>query len=168
MAKCKHHPGRAGAVKHGGMAYCEECKKQIESAAKSVAKHVSPSGCFVVYEGGKYGWLSFTQKSKSNTGCAHWVAHQKNIKRGAACLLGYTYRVKDLVKGLRLISDQKGIKVGSIWANDKLSHCGIVTAVKPAKSGDPQITIQHCSSNQGRVATNDWKKHFKGGGKFYK
>ena len=55
-----------------------------------------------------------------------------------------------------------------MWFNDKLSHCGLVKAVKVVKGKDPEITIQYDSSRQGKVAANVWAKYFKSGGKFYK
>lgn len=167
MAGCKIHPGKPKAATHGGAAYCEECKKQIEAAAKTVDKHVSPKECFVVYEGTKTGFVSFTSQSSKNTGCAHWVAHELGIKKGGTCLDGYSIRVKDVVQGRGKV-EAADVKVGMIWADDKLSHVGLVSGVKQSKDGEPEINIQHCSSKQGKVATNDWKNYFKGGGTFYK
>jgi hypothetical protein len=55
--------------------------------------------------------------------------------------------------------------------NDKQDHCGIVRKVEPskdaAKDPNPKIEIEHCSSGQGKVATNDWAQYFKSAGKFY-
>lgn len=137
MAKCKHHPGRAGTVTYGGVSYCSVCKSQIAAAVKTVDRHVSPNGCFVIYEGGRTGWQSFTKKSRNNTGCAHYVAHQLNIKSGSSinrCLEGYTLRVPDLVRGLKKVAISD-VKLKDIWTNEKLSHTGMVVAVKKTTGG---------------------------------
>jgi hypothetical protein len=60
------------------------------------------------------------------------------------------------------------VKKGDLWFADDLSHCGVVVAVKPAKSGDPAITIRHDSTKLNKVATSDWATYFKRAGKFYK
>lgn len=164
MGKCAIHPGRKSAKKVGGSDYCENCKKQMEAAAKKVDKHVEPKECFVWYKNSKEGWQPIT-----GTGCAHWVAHEKGIKRGRnRCLAGYSGRVKELVKGMSEVKDLAKVKKGHVWASDRLTHCGLVESVKPAKSGKPEIRIKHDSTKLGKVAVSDWGKYFKGGGKFYK
>jgi hypothetical protein len=100
------------------------------------------------------------------TGCAHWVAHEKGWKATkSACHAGYPVRVKDVLKGLKKIDLDK-VKKGDLWADDKLSHCGIVHDVKAGTP--PVITIENCSSKQGGVKKNDWAKYFKSGGDFYR
>lgn len=164
MGKCVFHPGRKSVENIGGKNYCEICKKNMEKAVKKVDKHVVPKACFMWYKNAKETWQPIT-----GTGCAHWVAHQKNIKKGKLrCLLGYNVRVKDLVKGMTIIKDLAKVKKGDMWFNDKIDHVGLVKAVKVVKGKDPEITIQHDSSGQGKVATDMWSKRFKSRGKFYK
>lgn len=164
MAKCVHHPGRKSATKVGGNGYCERCEKDMKAAVKKVDKHVAPKDCFIWYKNAREGWQPIT-----GTGCAHWVAHEKNIKRGKnRCLAGYTGRVKDLVKAFTPVKDTAKVKKGCLWVADGFKHCGLVKSVKKGKDGKPEITIEHDSVRQGKVAVNDWQKHFKGQGTFYK
>ena len=67
-----------------------------------------------------------------------------------------------------LSRDLAKVKKGDIWANDKLSHCGLVKTIKVVEGKDPEISIQHASSGLGKVAISGWAKYFKSGGKFYK
>ena len=164
MGKCVHHPGNKSVTRVGGKEYCERCQKDMAKAIKKVDKHVSPKECFIWYKNAREGWQPIT-----GTGCAHWVNHQTNTKKGRkACLAGYNGRVRDLVKGMTEIKVLSKIKKGTIWANDKLSHCGLVKSIKTVKGKAPEIMIQHASSGLGKVATSVWAKYFKGGGKFYK
>lgn len=148
--------------------------KQSEAdAVKKVDKHVEPKECFIWFMNSKEGYRALTEVSKNNTGCAHWISHQKGWNSGKAgsngCNKGYLFRVKDIAAKSGSEVKTTDVKVGNVWVNDKLTHCGIVSKVTKAKDGaEPTIEIQHCSSGQGKVAKNDWKKHFKGGGKFLK
>ena len=95
MANCKVHPGTKSVGKINGVECCEKCKKDIADAVRQVDKHVEPKACFLWYEGGKTGWQPIP-----GTGCAHWVAHERSIKRGSAseqCMLGHPFRVKTLI-----------------------------------------------------------------------
>jgi hypothetical protein len=128
---------------------------------------VQPKECFITYFGNG-AW-----KPIDGTGCAHWVAHQKNIQSGSAmdkCLNGFTVRVKALIIGRTQVTDLKKVQVNDIWVNDTSDHTGMVLTIKlGAKPTDkPQITIRHDSSGQGRVADNDWGVFFHGKGKFYR
>jgi hypothetical protein len=141
-----------------------------KDAVKKVDKHVSPKECFI--------WHMSTAKGYEpipGTGCAHWVAHEKGWKGGKegsnGCNEKYLIRVKDLAAKSGKQVEVADVAVGNVWVSDKQDHCGIVSKVTVAKPGDkdsnPRIEICHCSSAQGKVATNEWATYFKGGGKFY-
>lgn len=146
--------------------------KKKTSEAEAVAKvsaHVSPKACFIWDAGGE-GWVPIP-----GTGCAHWVAHEKGWALGKhgsnGCKLGYLIRVTDLVAKANLteVKEPSTVEVGCVFINDAQDHCGIVRKVVAAKEKGkpPTIDIEHCSSGQGKVATNDWGTYFKGKGKFY-
>lgn len=147
-----------------------------KDAVKNVDKHVSPKECFIWFVSTKDGYKALTEIDKKNTGCAHWVAHQKGWKGGKegsnGCKEKYLIRVKDLPGKAGKEVEVKDVAVGNVWISDKKDHCGIVskvTAAKPgAKDPNPVIEIEHCSSGQGKVAKNDWASYFKGKGTFYK
>ena len=144
-----------------------------KDAIKKVDQHVSPKECFVWYANSKIGYEPIP-----GTGCAEIGSRtQKGWDSGKessnGCRLKFLFRVKDIVKKAGGEVDVADVKAGNVWVNDKQDHCGIVCNVvseqkHPAKSPNPTIEIQHCSSRQGKVATNDWATYFKGGGKFYK
>jgi len=167
MAKCALHPGRPPAAAILGKDYCRQCQLGILEARGWVHKHVQPKDCFVWYEGND-SWLPI-----DGTGCAHWVAHQMNIRaggKGEQCLAGLTFRVKTLVSGRPRCSSPSLVRVNYIWASPAMDHVGIVVKVAdPPKPGDPpKITIRHDSSAQGRVADNDFATYFKGRGIFFR
>ncbi len=82
-----------------------------QAATKNIDSHVVPNKCFVWYES-KDNWTKI-----KGTGCAHWVAHEKGIKKGSSiCLEGYTYRVSNLLIGKKQINISQ-IKVGDIYVN---------------------------------------------------
>ena len=161
----KATPGTASSGKKGG-------PQSEADAVKKVDKHVSPKKCFIWFMNSKDGYQSLTELSKKNTGCAHWVAHEKDWKGGKAgnngCNEGYLIRVKDVAKKSGAAVDAANVKVGNVWVNAAQDHCGIVSGVTAGSGGTPAIEIQHCSSGQGKVAKNDWAKHFKSKGTFYK
>ena len=167
MPKCNLHPGRDAVKAVGGKQYCQICINGQTAAASQVAQmnpHVQPKDCFVTFKGGDI-WAAIP-----GTGCAHWVAHQLNISRGAVfnqCLLGRTIRVPDLITG-KIKIDVKGVKVNDIWTNTGLNHCGLVAKVEKDKAGVVQIHITHDSSNRGGVFTNDFLTYFHGQGNFYR
>jgi hypothetical protein len=186
MAKCFLHPGRDSVINVAAKNYCQQCKDGQQAAAAQVAqknKHVEPKACFVTYKGGD-SWLPFL-----GTGCAHWVAHQLDISSGAPsnqCLEGHSIRVPDVIQGKQKISIGD-VVVNDIWANDALTHMGLVSKVQKnagadggadvggdggadagAKAGAAQIQITHDSSGQGGVATNDFSTYFHGQGSFYR
>jgi len=158
--------------------------KQIQRAQGTVDRHVEPKECFIIYEGGKDGWLSFTEKdSQRNTGCAHYVAHKLGIRRGyrsEKCAEGFSIRVADVISGARKIDRAtEEVKTNDIWVNIKRTHTGIVSNVETVRvvvkedgqnveKTKQKITIMHCSSGQGRVATDDFDRHFGGKGDFYR
>src|SRR5713101_3971604 len=98
MSKCIEHPGRDGVMSYGGDYYCAICRAGIIRARTHVhRKDISPWECFVMFRGGD------TWEAIKGTGCAHWVAHECEIRSGGRdgeCLLGYTLRIEDLIAGL--------------------------------------------------------------------
>jgi hypothetical protein len=147
-----------------------------EEAVKKVDKHVSPKDCFIWDLGKEKGYESLTELDKKNTGCAHWVAHEKGWNKGKAgrngCDKDYLIRVKDVVKEAGAEVAPADVAPGNVWVNDGQTHCGIVRKVEkakdPSKDPNPTIEIEHCSSGQGKVAKDDWAKKFGSAGKFYK
>lgn len=133
-------------------------------AVLRVPQHVEPKVCFVTHVNSAQGWDTLT-----GTGCAHWLAHQKGLKRGkpgdgATCVQGCPTRVKDVVLGRANVAPAQ-VQRGDIWATAE--HCGIVESVIPLPT-KPVIMIRNCSSKQGGVFLNDWANHFKCEGKFYR
>lgn len=146
--------------------------KSKEEAQQEVPDYVEPGSCFITYIGTKAGYSTI-----SGTPCAHFVSHRLEIKkRHAGCDLGYEVRVRDLLLSLKEISVTE-VQVGDVWARLKGSgtgahkepsdHCGLVAAVEN-KGGKMTIAIQHDSSGQRLLATNDWADYFHSGGKFYR
>lgn len=129
-------------------------------AIKKVDRHVSPKDCFVWFASSKQGWIPIP-----GTGCAHYVAHQLAIKRGAGCDAGYTIRVPELVAGLSKVA-AADVAVNDIWANAGLTHTGLVVEIKEGAKRD--FVIEHCSSRQGAVVRNEWRAYFAGQGVFYR
>ena len=166
MGTCRIHPGLQAAATINGVDVCAQCQGQIEAAVKKVDKHVEPKGCLVWYEGGKTGWQPIP-----GTGCAHWVAHQRGIKRGSAgeqCMLGYPFRVSTTIGGTSLVKKIEDVKAGDFYVADDGSHMGIVCKVTPnaKEPGKPAILIRHDSSKLGKVSESDYAGYFKGKGVF--
>jgi hypothetical protein len=117
-------------------------------------------------------------KAITGTGCAHWVAHDREIHSGGndeRCLLGYTLRVEDLIAGLSTRSldhARRSISVGDIYVTADHEHCGRVVEIDETREpgGKRKITIRHDSSNSsgtGRgVVEDDFDEHFHGRGEF--
>jgi hypothetical protein len=166
MSRCLHHPGRASVKTINSEPYCAECVAGMTAARSRVDRHVEPKGCFVWYASAN-NWQPI-----AGTGCAHWVAHQRNIRRGTRqerCVEGHTFRVRTLIQGLSTIA-LPDVKVDDIYVTPAVDHTGLVIRVTPnPTSGQPPlITIKHDSSNQGRVAENDFATYFHGQGTFYR
>ncbi len=167
MASCTIHPGSKSIAKVNGVDVCQKCKDEIEGAVKKVDKHVEPKGCFVWYKDGKTGWQPIP-----GTGCAHWVAHERGIKRGSKgeqCMLGYPFKVKTMIGGKSEV-EREAVKVNDVYITPEADHTGLVVKVKPNEKDPkkPELTIRHDSSAQGGVAENDFDKHFKGNGTFHR
>jgi hypothetical protein len=166
MAKCVHHPGREAVLTINQRGYCPNCRAGIITARNHVDRHVQPQDCFVWYVGAN-NWQPI-----AGTGCAHWVAHQRGIRRGGAneeCLEGYLYRVRTLVHGMTVVP-LIDVRPYDVYVTPDMGHTGLVISVtpNPAPSGAPQITIRHDSSGQGGVVTNDFATYFHGRGTFYR
>jgi hypothetical protein len=147
-------------------------KTKAEASREVDQRKIVPSACFVTFKSTALGWAPL-----DGTGCAHYVAHQLNIRRGrpgiSACDLGYCIKVPLLVQGLARV-EPSDVRENDIWANAAQTHCGYVIQVTPATAagGTPQIRISQCSSNEsaGRLGVNqqDWATFFHGGGSFYR
>ena len=158
-AVCIHHPGRPSTGAKFGKPFCKQCNDGIDAAVVKVDVHVEPKECFVTFKGGDV-W-----DKMPGTGCAHWIAHQKNWSGGGTirCLDEKKVKVSELVAGLATIA-RASVAKGDIWVQADLGHCGLVINVS---AGSPNtITIRHDSSDQGGVVENDFDGHFGGRGSF--
>lgn len=163
MAKCKFHPGRDAVLMIDGKGYCARCETGIKAAVRLVSRHVEPKECFVWYVG-QESWQPI-----SGTGCAHWIAHQSNVRTSIpseACLAGRAYRVRTLIDGLSTISLEQ-VTVGDIYVSPTLDHVGLVSRITPGIAGSsPTIYIRHDSSGQGGVFENEFSVYFHAHGTF--
>jgi hypothetical protein len=119
-----------------------------------------------------------TWKAITGTGCAHWVAHERQIHSGGndeKCLLGYTLRIPDLIARLSTRSldhDRGNIRVGDIYVTADHGHCGLVVRIEESREqgGKRKITIRNdSSSNDGSgrgVVEDDFDERFHGRGEF--
>ncbi|ODS36207.1 hypothetical protein BEH94_05120 [Candidatus Altiarchaeales archaeon WOR_SM1_SCG] len=130
---------------------CHTCYSTKEEAQKHVPTHVKDCGywkCFVWddnrYNDPEHPWRVIPGSGcELGTGCAHWVAHQLNIKSNPGCSEGYAIRVSQVIAGRREV-ELKNCKVGDIWTNDGKTHTGIVCQV-----GTNKLFVEHCSSGDG-------------------
>ena len=158
IPKCTFHPGRDSVIQIAGRNYCAPCQQGIAAARSHVPQHVEPKDCFVWYASGD-NWNPI-----SGTGCAHWVAHQLNIRAsgsGGGCLAGFIYRVRSLV-ACRVEVKLTDVQVNDIYVTPKMDHTGLVVQVTPT------ILIRHDSSGQGKVAENEFTTYFHGEGRFFR
>ena len=151
MSQCIHHPGRVASTAIFEENYCSECGDRIVKAREQVDIHVEPKECFVLYTG-RGNWEPI-----EGTGCAHWVAHQLNIRRGKLserCLAGYTCRVRTLLFGRKRVLDVTQVQINSIYVTSDMGHVGLVYRVTvPTRPGSiPRIIIRHATSADGRIA----------------
>ncbi len=164
QGKCIHHPGLGATIEVNGKKYCQRCEAGQQQAEKLLSNDIEPRKCFVWYIGGNV-WRAI-----QGTGCAHWVAHEKNITKGAPihkCLAGCTLKVSDLILGKIKVPLDK-VVVGQIYVNPGVTHCGIVSKITKLPGKPDKIEIQHSSSRQKKVAKNDYATYFGGKGTFYK
>jgi hypothetical protein len=127
MPVCVYHPGRAAVMEYNRVQYCARCQSGILSARSHVRSDVVPKDCFIRYR------LNDVWEPILGTGCAHWVAHQKEIQWGGPgdkCLLGYTYRVHVLIEGCSKVPLEE-VRSGDIWFNHDKNHTGLVVRVMP-------------------------------------
>lgn len=169
---CSIHSSAPTAVILDGRAYCARCQTDMAAAAVGLDAHVTPRGCFVWYKNTREGWQPI-----EGTGCAHYVAHQKNIRNGTQsqkCVAGFTFRVQPSLTGLTQVTGGLGaVQVGDIWVNVARTHTGIVTALTPppaaaAPNTPPRIDITHASSGQHALSTNQFATYFHGAGDFFR
>jgi hypothetical protein len=166
MSRCMNRPGRESVVTINRRDYCAECQSGIAATRLRVDRHVEPKGCFVWYASAS-NWQPI-----AGTGCAHWVAHQRGIRRGGSneqCLEGFTFRVRTLVQGMQPVA-VANVRVNDIYVTSSMDHTGLVLRVAPnPRAGQPpSITIRHDSSRQGRVSENEFGTYFHGQGAFYR
>ena len=166
MSRCIHHPGRVSVLAINSKNYCAECERGIIAARLSVNQHVQPKACFIWYVGNN-NWQPI-----AGTGCAHWVAHQRGIKRGGAneqCVEGFTYRVRTLIQGMQVVQ-LANVQVNDSYVSPAVDHTGLVLSVTAsAVAGRPaKIMIRHDSSAQGGVSDNEFATYFHGRGTFYR
>jgi hypothetical protein len=166
VSRCIHHPGRVSVLTINSKNYCAECQRGIIAARLLVNRHVEPKPCFIWYVG------SNSWQPIAGTGCAHWVAHQRGIKRGNAgeqCIEGFPYRVRTMIGGMSavLLPD---VQVNDVYVSPGVDHTGLVLSVTPnAVAGRPAtIIIRHDSSGQGGVSDNDFATYFHGNGTFHR
>lgn len=164
MPRCHLHPGREAVWEYNRVEYCAKCESQILAAIKAVRIDVEPKECFIRYPRHDY-WEPIP-----GTGCARWVAHEKQIQSGRSdekCLFGYTFRVHVLADTCSEVPSEN-VRSGDIWISDEEDHAGLVIRVMPNLYPDeiPEITICHDSSRQNGVAINDFKTYFHGRGWF--
>jgi len=118
-----------------------------ERAISHVPSHVFPKECFIWNDGSP----NSPWRVIPGTGCAHWVAHQLGIKTGdARCYDGYAIRVRDILSG-RVEVVLRDAKVGDVWTNEDLTHCGIVRQV-----GNGELLVEHDSSYNEQGVVKDW------------
>jgi hypothetical protein len=176
---CIHHPALAVTVIIDGWGYCARCVQGMQIAAAKVDAHVTPSDCFVWYKNAAEGWQPI-----AGTGCAHYVAHQLNIRCGGPserCLKGFTYRVPILTTGkTKITAGATAVQVGDIWVQTDSRHTGLVSRIDPAPQSQaasapasapaapPIIWITHASSAQHKLATNRFDVYFHGRGDFFR
>ena len=173
MGNCREHKDtKAVTSELGGL--CAKCYDQVKKARTTVDGHVEPKECFVIFKNEKEGWVSFTALDTKNTGCAHWVAHQLNLKGGLSgiCAEGYKIRVRDVIAGARRIDPkQEDVKVNDIWVNPGRSHTGLVVSIREVKVGEGSkkiYRIKHCSNGSGGVVEHDHTSLWKGQGDYYR
>jgi len=158
MPKCTFHPGRDSVIEIDGSFYCAICQDGITAARCHVPQHVEPKDCFVWYASND-NWTPI-----SGTGCAHWVAHQLNIRAtgaGDQCLAGFAYRVRSLVACRNPVS-VADVQIDDIYVTLRMDHTGLVIRAAPS------ILIRHDSSGQGKVAENEFATYFHGKGRFFR
>ena len=161
--KCIYHPGRDATLAVGGKNYCAQCDAGIKAAVALVSRHVEPKECFVWYV------RQDVWQSISGTGCAHWIAHQRNIQStiaAEACLTGQVYRVRTLIHGLPTVAVSQ-VQVGDIYVSPAIDHVGLISRIVPgAANKETKIYIRHDSSGQGGVFENEFATYFHGRGSF--
>jgi hypothetical protein len=149
----------------------------MRDAAAQLDPHVTPRDCFVWYKNAAEGWQPI-----AGTGCAHYVAHQLNIRVGGpspsnTCLNGMTYRVPLMLTGKTLVTGGlTSVRVYDIWVQTDKHHTGMVSKIDPAPATtgpasqptSPIIWITHASSGQHKLATDRFDQYFHGLGDFFR
>ncbi len=124
--------------------------KTKEQAIANVPHHVQPKSCFIWRDGKS----STPWRPIPGTGCAHWIAHQKGIYSSPGCFNRCAIRVSQVVSGKSRHSINNA-RVGDIWTNTSLSHCGIVIGV-----GSGTVRVRHCSSGSGGVVVGNFRSGY--------
>ena len=166
MPRCHLHQGREAVFEYNRVEYCAKCEAGILAAVGDVRADVTPNECFIRYR------KNDVWEPIKGTGCAHWVAHEKDIRSGGPldkCLFGYTHRVHVLADICSEVA-LGDVRSGDIWTNDAVNHAGLVIRVMPNLYPDemPEILIGHDSSGQHGLAINDFEHDFHRQGWFYR
>jgi uncharacterized protein DUF4157 len=142
------------------------CHKTAAGAVADVPAHVQPKDCFVwEVDNSTCPARCGRWQSMPGTGCAHWVAHQLGINSGLTCNAGMSVRVGDVVSGKKEFA-LADAQVDDVWANDGLSHTGIVRKINTNTATPPAITnveVENDSSARGGVVTTVYSS-----GRFYR
>jgi hypothetical protein len=166
MGKCLFHSGREATISVAGKGYCDRCDAGQREARAHFDNGIKPKDCFVVYRGGDIWEPIF------GTGCAHFVAHERNMRAPGAvagCLEGFLIRVVDLLPGLNDVKGLSDVKPGDIYVTADHRHCGIVRFNIPGPGRNRRrIMIEHASSRMKQVLTSDFTVYFRGQGNFFR
>jgi hypothetical protein len=166
MNRCVHHSSRMASRVIFDEKYCSECGDGIAKARGLVDKHIEPNECFVSYAG-HGNWYPI-----EGTGCAHWVAHQLDIRQGRPgekCLAGYIYRVRALLSGRKRVPDAL-LQFKDIYVAPDMSHAGLVHRVTfSGHFGSPRrVFIRHAANVKGGIIESEFYNDFDGRGYFYR
>ena len=129
------------------------CYSTEAEAVLAVPSYITPKDCFVWKDALPPWSLTHPWTVIPGYGCAHWVAHQLNIKHGEGCYVGYSIRIDDIISGRTEITDLRCCKVGDIWTTNNKGHSGIVRQVDLENK---KVEVESCSSKYGGVG-KEWR-----------
>jgi len=164
VGRCVFHPGRDASASAAGKSYCSKCEEAQKAARALIDAHVKPKNCFIVYRGGD-SWARIL-----GTGCAHFVAHEKNLRAPSGvegCMEGFLIRVPDLLPGRTEIRELSAVEPGDSYVTPDRKHCGVVrTNIPGSGRGRRRIMIERASSAHHGVLTGTSLSIFVGRGAF--
>jgi len=162
---CVHHHAEVSVSLIGGRHYCEICRLSQEEALPLVARGVLPRDCYV-WRIGPDRWSPLRGST-----AAHWLAHELSIPSPLEihrCLAGYTVQIKDILRGRREVGGRVPLRVGDLFVTLAEDHCGRIIELKKDSELGLRISIQHLATHEGRVAVDDFYRHFQGMGRFFR